>query len=291
LSIMTLAGCDSDDDDDPGGDSGAGTSLGGSAGGGDPGGTDEGGVGTGESADPNSGTGAAPATCEGSDEQLPNADDLRGVSLARYTDPTGTSLLLTNNGTLSVVIVPPPDGSTTLATAPYANPTDPASVVALEAVAAAANPNAVPGIPAGVPFDQVYFVPPGWSVCGTTGDTAVAASVRYLRDKVSSATYFTTKALAEPIIQYVTPGALRRSQTLIACARSVTELLSTRPDLDDINLYMGVIKGQTSCRSSYATLLGDSAKADKTESRALTWLERIPKLLEDSKLVFALAHR
>lgn len=110
-----------------------------------------------------------PANCSGSDVGLPALTEVEGVTLSAATDATRTSLLLTNTGELSVVIIPDANGTTQLQPAPYANPTDAASVAALEAVASSADPNSVPGIPAGVRMDQVFFVPPQWAVCGVTG--------------------------------------------------------------------------------------------------------------------------
>lgn len=235
---------------------------------------------------------SAPADCEGSSEPLPDAAGIEGVRLARFTDPTSTTELLTNTGALSVVIIP--DGTrTTLWPAYYADPdqTDTAAWAALEAVRQTADPASVPGLPPGTSPDQVFFVPPGWSVCATTGDLAVPASVQYLRDKATSAMYFTAKGLAGQLTAYVTPQTLKRSQTLVECAQGVGDLLSERPAEDDLTLYTKVIKGETSCRKSYQMLLGDSAEAEQTENRALTWLERMPRLLEESDFLRALAHR
>jgi hypothetical protein len=230
---------------------------------------------------------AVPLSCAGSNIRLADTAGLPGIRLARYTDPTRTTMRLTNIGSLSAVVVPPANRSTSLWTAPYANPTDSASVAALQAVAAVADPNAVPYIPAGIPFSQVYFVPPGWSVCALTGRTGVPAEVRYLRDKTSSATYFSTRALAGPLVKYVTPLQIRRSQALVTCARNVADLVTTRPDLTDIDLYSSIISGATSCRNAYRMLLDDAAKAARTESRALIWLERAPRLLSTTRFFLA----
>jgi hypothetical protein len=233
----------------------------------------------------------APTDCQDSKVSLTDAGSIQGVTLKRFTDPTRTTLLLTNSGSLSVVIFPPEDASTRLAASPYANPTDSASVAALDAVLAVANPNAVPGMPPGVSPNQVFFVPPGWSVCGTTGDVNRPAQARYLRDKTSSATNFAVRALAAPLFKRLTPSAVEKAQVLVTCAQDVVNLLHDRPSVSDPDLYVDVIGGETACRSSYKILLGDEAAAAETESRALTWLERSPQLLKNTKFFLALAHR
>ena len=232
----------------------------------------------------------APSSCEDSHLSLPDASDIPGVNLKLFTDSTNTTLLLTNGGSLSVAVIPNEGGTTHLDKAPYANPTDPASVEALRAVASVADPNRVPEMPDGIPLNQVYFVPPGWSVCGTTGDLNNAARVRYLRDKGSSATYFAAKGLADQFVKFVTPEGIQKAQTLETCAKETTALLTDRPDFTNIDLYTRLITGGTSCRSSFKALLGDAEEAKSAESGALKWLERTPKLLENSKFFSALAH-
>lgn len=232
----------------------------------------------------------APSSCEDSDLTLADATAPPGVTLKLSTDSTNTTLLLTNSGSLSVAVFPHQDGRTHLAAAPYANPSDAASIEALNAVASVANPNSVPEMPAGVPLDQVYFVPPGWSVCGTTGDLNQAAQVRYLRDKASSATYFATKALADQFVKFFTPKSMQRAQTLETCARETNTLLTDTPSLTNSDLYTGLITGGTACRSSFKALLGDAEEARSAESGALKWLKRTPQLLENSKFFIALSH-
>lgn len=234
---------------------------------------------------------SAPTSCEHSQMSLSDAADIPGVRLAQHTDPTGSTLLLTNTGQLSAVVIPDPLGNTRLAEARYVDPTDPASQAVLEAVVAAADPYAVPGVTRDIPANQVYFVPPGWSVCGTTGNVEIPAQARYLRDKPSSAMHYAAKAMADQLIQLVTPQNLKRSQTLQNCAKDIVGLVNTQPDLTDLDLYTTVIKGETDCRQSYKVLLGDSAEAERTEQRALTWLESAPKLLEESRFWVAIAHR
>ncbi len=233
---------------------------------------------------------AAPSGCEGSQLELADATAIAGVTLKLLTDATNTTLLLTNSGSLSVAVFPPEDGTTRLAAAPYANPSDAASVEALHAVASVANPNNVPEMPQGVPLSQVYFVPPGWSVCATTGDLSQAAHVRYLRDKASSATYFATKALGDQLVKFVTPKSIQKMQTLETCAKETDTMLTSTPRLTDTDLYTGLITGGTACRSSFNALLGDAEEAKSAETGALKWLERTPQLLENSKFFVALAH-
>lgn len=139
----------------------------------------------------------AAADCSASQVQLPQVSEAQDVALAASTDATRTSLLLKNTGRLSVIVIPGEDGATRLLTAPYANPTDVASVAARIAVAESGTIDSVPGLPGGIPLSQVFIVPPQWAVCGVTGQLGRVAGVRFLRDKASSAEYFAAKYLAD----------------------------------------------------------------------------------------------
>lgn len=124
----------------------------------------------------------AASDCSSSDVELEPATAVPDVTFVLRTDRTRTSLLMTNTGVLIAVVVPGADGTTQLREAFYANPTDEASVVALDAVANSGFATRVEGLPAGLPPNQVYVVPPGWSVCALSGRLGVSASTLYLRD-------------------------------------------------------------------------------------------------------------
>jgi hypothetical protein len=229
-----------------------------------------------------------PSDCQNSTQQLPIATGVEDVTVELATDPTKTTLLLTNRGPMTIAVIPPEIGIARIDEAHYADPDDPAAVAGNTAVKFSAKASLVPGIPAGLSPDQVHFVPPDWAVCVTTGNLLRPASARYLRDKVSSAVYFAAKALDDAIEERVKGESLAKSQTLITCAQDTVNLLTNTPDLADADLYADVFTGQTECRSAYSTLLRTDEEAEKTGSRALKFLDRAPQLLEDSKFAVAL---
>lgn len=235
---------------------------------------------------------SAATDCEASAVPIPPVSAVEGVELTASTDDTQTSLLLKNTGSLSVIVIPGEDGGTHLTTAPYANPTDAASEAALAAVANTDTVNSVPGLPGGIPYSQVFIVPPKWAVCGLTDEVGRVASMRYFRDKKSSGEYFAAKYLADQLSSRVTPAALKTGRALVACAQGTLQLLKQDPELQGLDLYARVIGTGTACRSSYKTLLGNNEAATRqTESRALRLLEKSPQLLENSRFFVALAHR
>ncbi|CAN5808980.1 hypothetical protein BH24ACT15_BH24ACT15_31190 [soil metagenome] len=227
--------------------------------------------------------------CSESNVELPALSEIEGVTLSATTDATRTSLLLKNTGELSAVIIPDENGTTQLHPAPYANPTDAASVAALDAVANSADPNAVPGIPAGIPVNQVFFVPPQWAVCGVTGALGQPAAAQYLRDKRSSAQYFVTRSLAEDLVTRITPKALNQSRSLISCAEGTLQLLQADPGLQGLDLYSKVVGTGSACHSTYSALLSnDEAASRRTESKALSLLKKSPTLLDNTRFFVAL---
>ncbi len=232
-----------------------------------------------------------PATdCSGSDVPLGTVAGMDGVRLEASTDETGTSLLLTNTGSLSVLVVPDAYWRTRLTEAPHANPTDAASKAALAAVIRAGGLSGVTELPARIPMTQVFIVPPQWAVCGLTDDVREVASVRYLRDKTTSAEYFVAKSLADQLVSRVTPPSQKTTQTLLSCAKGTQRLLKERIELRDIELYAELLETETACRSSVKTLLSNDERAtQRTSSRILNLLERSPRLLENTKLFLALA--
>ncbi|GAA1598376.1 hypothetical protein GCM10009789_60430 [Kribbella sancticallisti] len=234
--------------------------------------------------------GPVPASsCLNSTEQLSPATDLEGVTLARSTDSTRTSLLLKNTGSLSVIVIPDENRTTRLSRAPaHVNPTDPASQAALQAVANSGMIQSVPGLPGGIPWDQVYIVPPQWAVCALTGDVSALASVRYLRDKTSSAEYFLVKELADELSSRFSLAHRRTAATLQTCAEGTFQLLQADPQLQGLDLYTKVLGTTSSCRSSYKTLLGNNEKAtQRTGTKVLGLLEKTPRLLETTKFIRA----
>lgn len=212
----------------------------------------------------------------------------QGVSASTTTDVTGTSLLLKNTGQLALVVVPV--GTTRLQPAPEANPSDLASQLALNALASTFFPSAVPGLPDGVPADQVFVVPPDWAVCALTGRLDTSARVQFLSDKASTAKYALVKKLSDDAVGMLTPPRLKNQQALLACARGMDRLLKDEPTLNGFDLYATAVRAGTACQSSYVALLGssDPQAAQRTESRLLGLLKKSPTLIENTRLVTAL---
>jgi hypothetical protein len=228
------------------------------------------------------------ADCSKSTVPLDPVSEMDGVRLDASTDPTRTSLLLTNTGSLSVIVVPDASFASRLVAAPYANPTDRASKAALTAVTHSGPLGPDRGLPPYVPSTQVFIVPPQWAVCALTDDVREAAGVRYLRDKVSSAEYFVAKGLADQLLPQF--DAKTVSPTLQRCTKATLEMLKVRKDLLGVELYAEILDAKSTCRAGYKALLGnDERAAQRTGTAVLNLLERTARLLETSKLYEALA--
>ncbi|RZT11802.1 hypothetical protein EV649_7456 [Kribbella sp. VKM Ac-2569] len=223
-----------------------------------------------------------PATdCARSTVSLTTASETDGVQLTLSTDPSGTSLLVKNTGSLSVVVIPDANFSSHLVAAPYANPQDQASRAALIAVN---NSGAkLPGIPKYVPLTQVINVPPQWSVCALTDDVKHTATVRYLQDKPSSAEYFVTKALADQLIVRSGSSSEETRPALIRCAKTTLAVLKKFPKLSDIQVYVEILSRST-CRAGYKALVGDTRATEQLEAAVIGRLGGAPRLLANSQL-------
>ncbi|MEU4293477.1 hypothetical protein AB0E63_35095 [Kribbella sp. NPDC026596] len=230
-----------------------------------------------------------PATdCSKSTEPLQPESDVDGVQLDISTDPSLTSLLVKNTGSLSVLVTPDSGFTTRLVAAPYASPKDEASKAALAATAGTGSTDVDRGLPAYLPKSQVFVVPPQWAVCGLTDDVRRTAAVRYLRDKRSSAEYFVAKGLADQLLPQF--DAKTVSPTLQRCTKATLEMLKVRKDLLGVELYAEILDAKSTCRAGYKALLGnDERAAQRTGTAVLNLLERTARLLETSKLYEALA--
>lgn len=227
-------------------------------------------------------TALKPATdCSGSTQQLPTESETDGVQLTLSTDPSRTSLLLKNSGSLSVVVIPDANFTSRLVAAPYANPQDQASRAALIAVN---NSGAkVADIPRYVPPAQVLTIPPQWALCALTDNVKETASVRYLQDRQSSAEYFLTKALADELI--VGSNSDKARPALVRCAKTTLSVLKTYPQLSDIELYVEILSPRSTCRSGYKALLGgDTGATEQLEATVIQRLGGAPRLLANSRL-------
>lgn len=213
----------------------------------------------------------------------------QGVRASTTTDDTGTSLLLKNTGQLALVVLPGPGSR--LTTAPQFNPDDLASRQALEAVAKTLIVSAVPGLPAGVPWDNAFVVPQGWAVCALTDRLSTRAGIQFFGDKSSTAKYALLKQLGDDVVGRVTPAPLLKQQTFVACAKGVDKALKGTPGLNGFDLYASTVRTGTACQSSYSALLGvehDPRAVRQTESRLFSLFKKSPALLENTRLVSAL---
>ncbi|TCC30211.1 hypothetical protein [Kribbella speibonae] len=231
---------------------------------------------------PRSTTALKPATdCTGSTQQLPTESETGGVQLTLSTDPSRTSLLLKNTGSLSVVVIPDASFTSRLVAAPYANPQDQASRAALIAVN---NSGAkMSDIPRYVPLTQVITIPPQWAVCALTDSAEETASVRYLQDRQSSAEYFVTKALADQLTVRTSLDRVRPA--LVRCAKSTLIVLASHPEMSDIELYVEILSPRSLCQAGYKALLGgDSGATAQLEAAVIQRLGGAPRLLANSRL-------
>ena len=225
----------------------------------------------------------AAADCSKSKVELGPESEAEGVELTLSTDQSRTSLLVKNTGSLSVLVMPDESFVTRLIAAPYANPADPASRVALLAVNASGVLKSVHGLPPYLPASQVVVLPPQWSVCGLTDTVDEIAGVRYMRDRGSSAEYFLTKGVADQLIPGV--SAQRAQAGLTRCARDTLVLLTTQPNLTDIELYAAALGAKSSCLSRVKGLLGNSERAtEQLTTTVLNELERAPRLMDNTRL-------
>jgi hypothetical protein len=225
-----------------------------------------------------------PATdCARSTEELGAESETDGVQLTLSTDPSRTSLLLKNTGSLTVVVIPDAAFSTRLTAAPYANPKDGASRAALIAVNNSGGIAGIPEIPPYVPKTQMVTLPPQWAVCALTDDANETATVRYVQDRGSSAEYFVTKALADQLLLKVSSD--RSRPTLIRCARGTLGTLKANPDLPDIELYVEILGPRSACRAGYQALLDDKRAAGQLGAAVVNRLGSAPRLLPNSRLL------
>lgn len=221
--------------------------------------------------------------CARSTEQLPAESETDGVQLTVSTDPSRTSLLLKNTGSLTVVVIPDAAFTTRLTAAPYANPKDEASRAALIAVNNSGGAAAITQIPQYVPKTQVVTLPPQWAVCALTDDAKETATVRYVQDQASSAEYFVTKSLADQLLLKVSSD--RSRPALIRCARNTLGTLKAYPDLPDIELYVEILGPSSACRAGYQALLrGDARAAGQLGAAVINRLGSAPRLLPNSRL-------
>ncbi|MEU4192332.1 hypothetical protein AB0E69_10555 [Kribbella sp. NPDC026611] len=230
----------------------------------------------------------AATDCKQSTEKLPAESETDGVQLDVSTDPSGTSLLLKNTGSLTVIVIPDSNFTTRLTAAPYANPKDQSSRAALIAVNNSGGLAMVHEIPGYVPVTQTVTLPPQWAVCALTDDLKEIAGVRYLQDKPSSAEYFVTKGIADQLLAKFAPDKIR--PTLIRCAKSALNVLKTHPEMSDVEQYAEILGTRSACRGSYKALLGGKERdAEQLGGTVLNRLQGAPRLEDNSRLYDALA--
>ncbi|MET7280143.1 hypothetical protein ABZS29_18050 [Kribbella sp. NPDC005582] len=231
----------------------------------------------------------AAVDCTQSTRRLPAATAADGVRLEAATDATRTTLLLKNTGNLAVIVVPDAEWNTRVLPAPFASPTDIAAKTAQAAVAGSGILSPQIKLPGNVPSSQALIVPPGWAVCGLTDDAGELAGLRYLREKTASAEYFVLKALADQAVAVKTPPAKTFAAGLLRCGKATRLLLKERVDLEDIEFYAELLRTGSPCQLAFESLLPSEATAERAMAQALSRLERVPHLLENTPLYEAQA--
>ncbi|WP_405060015.1 hypothetical protein OG474_45810 [Kribbella sp. NBC_01505] len=226
----------------------------------------------------------AAADCSKSTRRLPAVTAVDGIRLEAATDSSRTSLLLKNTGNLAVIVVPDAKWSTRVVAAPFASPPDAASKTALKAVANSGILSPQTQLPGNVPASQALIVPPGWAVCGLSDSPGEVAGLRYLRDKTASAEYFVLKALADQAIAVKTPASQTFYAGLLRCGKATRQLLKERVDLQDIEFYAELLRTGSPCQLAFRTLVPTEAGSQRAMAQALSRLERVPHLQENTPL-------
>ncbi|TDD61582.1 hypothetical protein E1263_06745 [Kribbella antibiotica] len=231
----------------------------------------------------------AATDCTKSTRRLQAITAVDGIRLEAATDATRTSLLLKNTGNLAVIVVPDAKWNTRLLAAPFASPTDTATTTAMKAVANSGILSPQTQLPGNVPAAQAVIVPPGWAVCGLTDSATEVAGVRYLREKTASAEYFVLKALADQAAAVKTPAPQTFYAGLLRCGKATRLLLKERVDLQDIEFYAELLRTGSPCQLAFQTLVSGEAAAQRAMAQALSRLERVPDLQENTPLFEAQA--
>jgi hypothetical protein len=231
----------------------------------------------------------AATDCTKSTLRLPAATAVDGIRLEAATDSSRTTLLLKNTGNLAVIVVPDAKWSTRALPAPFASPSDTASKTALNAVANSGILSPLNALPGNVPASQALIVPPGWAVCGLTDNVGEVAGLRYLREQTASAEYFVLKALADQVVAVKTPAPKTFYTGLLRCGKATRLLLKERVDLQDIEFYAELLRTGSPCQLAFETLMPSKAAAERAMAQALSRLERVPHLQENTLLFDAQA--
>ena len=230
------------------------------------------------------------ADCTQSTMSVPITTGLPSGTYTARTDATGTSLLITNDGVETLIVVPY-GGRTTLQPTPDLNPTDVVNVSALVALTNTDIGAVDPNVPTGVALDQLYYVPPKYSVCGTTGQIFVSPEVTVVRDRLLSIAWRQATGLASSLQGLVTPKALKSAKAMQTCFSGALALTSTYPALDDYSVYANTLKTTTSCYKSYDALLHEHEQdATAAEEAASSVRKTTESLLEKAEHFLDSAH-
>ncbi|TDC25919.1 hypothetical protein [Kribbella albertanoniae] len=232
---------------------------------------------------------AVATDCSKSTRRLPALTAADGVRLEAATDVSRTTLLLKNTGNLAVIVVPDATWNTRVLPAPFASPIDNAAKTAQSAVANSGILSPQVKLPGNVPSTQALIVPPGWAVCGLTDKAGEVAGLRYLRDKTASAEYFVLKALADQAVAVKEPAPQTFYAGLLRCGKATKQLLKERVDLQDIEFYAELLRTGSPCQLAFETMLPSETSAQRAMAQALSRLERVPHLQENTQLFEAQA--
>lgn len=224
--------------------------------------------------------------CLQSDQLLASPTGLYFGVFSTKTDPlTRTSILLTNTSQVTLIVVPG-NALTTLQKTPAQNPRDPSNVLALGAFSQEGLLLSDPAVPLGVAHNQIYFVPPGFSVCGTVPVLGDVASVNIERDQVASVAWFVTKDAADAAIGKLLPADI---EALTTCGNTAITLATSTPDFNALDVYKQALDASNSCYKTYKNFFvnaGTDDVAAETEAsdglgKVLDDLDHAPKLIQD----------
>lgn len=236
----------------------------------------------------------APADCRASTTTvaLISADpSARPSDLTAKVDSTKTAMLVTNSSMLTYLVWPH-GSSRVLDSKAYAAPTDQAALLALTAVMPLLGDD--PYLPVGVPRDQLYVVPPDFSVCviGPAG-----APFNALTDKWASVAYRAAHSQAGRVTELAAKTPSGRQRAVEACAQDAFQALRAQPQLSEFDYYASLFSVGRTCQSAYKTFVVENVNAPPVEAeratqttakRILQVVRRLPPVMANVKFVVQL---
>jgi len=238
----------------------------------------------------------AATDCSESNVPLTTPATIPSGTISAETDSTRTSLLIENTGDQTLLVVP--QQATVLQQTPDVNPADPVDVAALKALGRSTFLETDQSLPAGILPSTVFIVPPKYGVCGTVAQVGEYPAVSVQRDREASAVWFILHAVAQSLYDRAVFGGDEDVEAMVTCANDTGSLVSTQPDLDDIDLYATIMQTGASCYKSYEAVFAETENsataqedASRTRDDALDLLDKAPELLEDARFVVDFLHK